>query len=230
MFLMTIDTHLSVDELQVARALRVTVTGTVLGTSLVAIVLGQTTVGVHGDEVQGSVETARKLGAIHIEGELLVEQLEHLVSAVVLHEEQTRANVGTSDEAQSQSVAIGGGTVGGLIVGTIQGTVCGTGLVVRAESRVPLFREKVSQHDPDCQTESSYGVASVTVGGTVDGVEPTPVGINDNRALLVSAASSGGTLLPGQRGMSLSRQSASLLSTGSRRQGREKEGFLIHCR
>lgn len=138
------ETHLSVDELQVARALRVTVASTVLSTSLVAIVLGQATVGVHGNEVQSSVQAARQPGGIHVEGELLVEQLEHLISAFVLHQEQTGANVGTGDEAQGQSVTIGGGTVSAFIVGTIQSTVGGTGLVIGAEGFIPLFQPSQS--------------------------------------------------------------------------------------
>jgi hypothetical protein len=52
------ETHNTVDELDVARALSVTVTGTVLGTSLVARVLGETTVLVHRGEVESTVETA----------------------------------------------------------------------------------------------------------------------------------------------------------------------------
>jgi hypothetical protein len=49
---------LAVDELEITRALRVAVACAVLGTGLVARVLGQTAVLVHGDEVQGAVETA----------------------------------------------------------------------------------------------------------------------------------------------------------------------------
>lgn len=51
-------THLSGDELEVSRALSITVTGTKLGTSLVGWVLGKTTIGVHLDKVQGTVDTA----------------------------------------------------------------------------------------------------------------------------------------------------------------------------
>lgn len=51
-------THLSGDELEVSRALSITVTGTKLGTSLVGRVLGKTTIGVHLDKVQGTVDTA----------------------------------------------------------------------------------------------------------------------------------------------------------------------------
>lgn len=53
-----VSTHLSGDELEVSRALSITVTGTKLGTSLVGWVLGKTTIGVHLDKVQGTVDTA----------------------------------------------------------------------------------------------------------------------------------------------------------------------------
>jgi hypothetical protein len=59
-------------------------------------------------------------------------------------------------------------------------------------------------------------------------VSPTPVGINDNGAGLVSTAASGSALLPGQRRVSFSLQCASLLGTDCRRQGGEKEGALVH--
>jgi hypothetical protein len=49
---------LAVDELEITRALRVAIAGTVLGTGLVAGVLGRTTILIHGDEVQSTVETA----------------------------------------------------------------------------------------------------------------------------------------------------------------------------
>lgn len=76
---------------------------------------------------------------------------------------------------------------------------------------------------------SSYLIASVAVGVTVNRVKPTPVGINDNRALHLSATASSGALLPSQRGMGLRFQRASLLGTSCRRQGGEEECALIHC-
>lgn len=66
-------TNLTVDELQVTRALGVTVASTVLGASLVVLVLGQSAIGVHGDEVQSTVQATGQLGNIDIKGELLVQ-------------------------------------------------------------------------------------------------------------------------------------------------------------
>lgn len=135
------NTHLAVDELQIPRALRITVTGSVFGTGFVARVPGHATIGIHGDKVESSVQSAGQFGRIHINSELLIEQLENLISAFILHQEQTRANVRPSDEVQSEGVAIGGSTVSGGIVSTFQGTVFGTGLVIRAQRRVPLYSE-----------------------------------------------------------------------------------------
>lgn len=80
--------------LDIVRALSITVTGTILGTSLVARVLGKTTISVHLNEVQSTVETAVKLGNVDVEGELLVEEVEHLVLGVGgVHEVDTATNV-----------------------------------------------------------------------------------------------------------------------------------------
>lgn len=74
-------TYNTVDELDIAGALRVAVSGTVLGTSLVGRELGKTTVEVHGDEVQSAVQAAANVGDIDVEGELVAwskSALEHL--------------------------------------------------------------------------------------------------------------------------------------------------------
>lgn len=92
---------LTTDELQVTRALRVTVPNTVLSTSLVVGVLGDTTIGVHGHEVEGTVQTAREVGDIDGEGELLVQQVEDLVVGVIGHQVGTRSDVGTGNEVQA---------------------------------------------------------------------------------------------------------------------------------
>jgi hypothetical protein len=227
--LLIMDTHLSVDELQVTRALRITVAGSVLGTSLVAIVLGEATVGVHGNEVQSSVESTRKTGGVHIESELLVKELEHLVGVVILHEEHARTDIGTGYEAQGQRVATGSGAIGAFIVGTIDSTVGSTSFIIRAESSIPLLQSQYINLNAHCiRGKISYGVTSVTVVSAIDRVSPTPVGINDNGAGLLSAAASGSALLPGQRRVSLSFLRASLLSTNSCRQGSQKEGALVH--
>lgn len=156
-------TYLAVDELQIPRALRITVTSSVLGTGIVARVPGQATVGIHGDKVESSVQSAGQFGRIHINSEFLIEQLEYLISAIILHQEQTRANVRPSDEVQSEGIAIGGSTVSGGIVSTFQGAVFGTGLVIRAQRRIPLYSEAqlalpfifyIREFLPHCQCSS----------------------------------------------------------------------------
>lgn len=106
---------LTVDELDVVGALRIAVTSSVLGTGLV-VALVQATVGSHLDEVESTVQTARKLGDIDVESELLTNKVEHLVLGVGLHEIGTRTNVAgvlsLGDELEGQSVTAGGDTVG----------------------------------------------------------------------------------------------------------------------
>lgn len=138
----SIKTHLAVDELQITRALRIAIASSVLGTCLVPRVLSQATIGIHGDKVQSSIESAGQPGSIHVECELLVLQLEYLVGTLVLHQVQTRANVGASDEAQSEGIAISGRTVCAGVVSAVQRTVSGASLVIGAESRIPLSSNK----------------------------------------------------------------------------------------
>lgn len=104
-------------------ALGVTVTSSVLGTGLVVGLLGHTTVLGHLDEVQGTVETALKLGNIDIEGELLVLEVEHLVLSVgSVHEVDTGADVGRVgallDKLVGEGSASAGNTVSSGVVGT----------------------------------------------------------------------------------------------------------------
>lgn len=107
------ESHLSVDELDVVGALRITVSGSVLGTGLVVGVLSETTIGVHLGEIERAVETARKLGDINIEGEFGVVQVEQLVVACVAEQEDTGSNVGVGtlgDELDGQGVTRGSDT------------------------------------------------------------------------------------------------------------------------
>jgi hypothetical protein len=115
--------YLSVDELDIVWALRIAVSGSVLGTSLVARVLGHTTVGFHLREVDGTIETAAKVGDIDVEGEFLVLEFEHLVGRLAGHQVDTRTNIGTGHELEGKSITRGGDTIGTRVVGTIQGAV-----------------------------------------------------------------------------------------------------------
>jgi hypothetical protein len=73
--------YLAVDELEITRALRVTVTSTVLGTGLVGRVLAHTTVLIHADEVDSAVQPARQLAEIDIEGKFVAKQCKHGILA-----------------------------------------------------------------------------------------------------------------------------------------------------
>jgi hypothetical protein len=204
------ETHLSVDELDVTRALRVAVSRTVFGTGLVGREPGHATVGIHFGEVQSTVQTTGELGDINVEGELLVERLEHLVLGFAGQKVETGADVlllGLGDELEGQGVSAGGDTVSSGVVGTIEGTVGSTSGVVGAEGVVP-------------------GVSGVAVSAAVDGMDVTPVSINDDAALLSRAGATGAALGPGEGGVGLSREGADLLTVGDGEEGETDEGGL----
>jgi hypothetical protein len=86
--------YLAVDELEIPRALGITVTCTILGAGLVARVLLQTTICVHRHEVQSAIETTWQVREIDVECELLAaSEFEHLVLSIRRHEICARADV-----------------------------------------------------------------------------------------------------------------------------------------
>jgi hypothetical protein len=184
-------------------ALRIAVSGSVLGTSLVGGVLGQTTIGIHLGEVDGTVETAAEVGDIDIKSELLVLELEHLVGGVAGKEVHARTDVGAGLEFEGQGVTRGSDTIGTRVVGTIQGTVGSTSLTVGAEGAIP----------------SVTGVAVGIAGGRV---QPTPVGVEHDRASLRSATRRS-ALGPAKGGVGLGLLGTDLLS-GSKGNGRKERG------
>jgi hypothetical protein len=195
------DVGLATDELEVAGALAVTVAGTVLGASLVRGVLGGTTVGVHGHEVEGTIQAARKIRHVNVERELVSEQSEHcrdslvsstggccrgglvftLVLSVGLHQVETRTNVGRvlalGDELEVQLAAAGGYTVGAGVVGAVDTASGGASIVGAADGSVP-------------------SVTGVAVGGARDLVSPTPVGIDCDGTVDSGARATGTALGP----------------------------------
>jgi len=203
---------LSGNHLQVVWALRIAVTGTIFGTSLICWVLGHTTVLVHFDEVDGTVQTARQVGNVNVHGELGVLEVDSQVGSVGVHQEDTGTNVGTAalgDELEGQGVTAGGDTIGSGIVGTLKSAVGGAGDIIWAESSIPL-------------------VTGVTVGVTTCSVEPSPVGINDNLGALSSAARRG-TLVRSKGRMDLSSVGTNLLGSCESDEGREESDFA-ECR
>jgi hypothetical protein len=129
---------MATEELEVTGALRVTVSGTVLGTSSVGGLRADTTVLGHGDEVQSGVETALDGGQIHVEGELVADEVEGLVAGLVLEEVHTGTDVGAvlvlGHELEVKSVTAGGGTVGALVVDTLDSAVLSAVLVAGADA------------------------------------------------------------------------------------------------
>jgi hypothetical protein len=106
---------LAVDEFNALGTLGITVASSVFGASLVVGVLGETTIGVHLDEIKGAIETAGQTGYIDVEGELLVLKIEHLIAGVVGHKIHARANIGRvkamRDELYGECTASGCDTV-----------------------------------------------------------------------------------------------------------------------
>ncbi|KAJ8109446.1 hypothetical protein OPT61_g7451 [Boeremia exigua] len=212
---------LAVDPLDVVGALGVAVSCRVLVVALV-----EATVGGHLDKVESTVQTAREVGNIDIEGELLVDEVEHLILGIRLHEVGTRSYISRvlalGNELQGQGIVGGGNTVGTLnrqwrlaffsgskltrVVGTINGTVLGAAITIRAERRIP-------------------SVASEAVGGATNVVRPTPVGVEHNRRGLLATAVAAGTSagLPVNLGVVLRLISADLLGADGAQEGERGE-------
>jgi hypothetical protein len=159
------DVGLSVDKLDVVGALCIAVSGSVFGTSLVAGILGKTSIGIHFGEVKSTIDTAGHVGDVDVESELLVLDLEELVVGVVGgHEVYTGTNVGIGRlgyKLHGECIARSGDTVCATVVGTLESAVGGTCCGIGAKSRIP-------------------SVTSVTVGITRSRVEPAPVGVDHN--------------------------------------------------
>ena len=144
--------------------MRIAVTSSVFGTSLVGGESGHTTVSVHLREVKSAVKTTREVRNINVESEFLVEELEHLVRSVAGHHVHTGTNVlllTVGDKFEGECISAGGDTVCARVVSTIESAVSSAGGAIWAESSIP-------------------GVAGVAVGVSSSGVEPAPVGVEDN--------------------------------------------------
>lgn len=150
----------------------------------------------YSDEVESTVETAANVGDIDVEGELVAEEVEHLVLGLGLHEVDTRTDVGAvlvlGDELEVEAVAAGLDTVGGAVVSAVNAALGSAGEAAGADGSVPL-------------------VAIVAVLGAGDGVGPSPVGVNGDGTGDVGARATGGALLPAEAGLGLGGQGASLL-------------------
>ena len=152
----------TVDEFQILRALAVAVASPELRTSLVGGESLHATILVHLREVEGTVETARQVRYINIESELLVEEVEHLVVAGVLHQVYAGSNVAAAcafgDKAELDGVARSRDTVRARVIGAVDSAVSRAAFGIRTDGSVP-------------------GVTGVAVGITGGCVKPSPVGI-----------------------------------------------------
>lgn len=189
----------------------VAVASSVLGTSLVGREAGHATVLVHLDEVEGTVETARQVGHVNVEGELLVLELEHLVLGLGFHKVNTGADVGASYEFEGELVAGGRNTVGAGVVSAIERAIGRACCRVRAELSVPL-------------------VAIVAVGVATDVVDPAPVRVKHYGARLRAAATACRTLLDRERRVVLRRGGTRLLAANDRSKDEsEQSSCTEHC-
>ena len=179
------ESYLTVDELQITWALRITVSNAILGTSFISGVSGHSTIGIHGHEVKRAIKTARKIGDIHVEGELVVQKVELRIRGISVHEIQTRTDIGgissNSDECKLQRVSARSSAVCSCIIGSLKSAVGGASCVIWAESCIP-------------------GVSGVAVRSRAacSIVYPAPIGIDNNFSLLGSAATRSSALLPRQ--------------------------------
>lgn len=208
---------LAVDELNVPGALSVTVTSSVLRTGLVIGEPRHTTILVHLDEVEGTVETTGEVGHVDIKGEFLVVHVEHLVSGGALHEVDTATNVlaerSLLSEFEGQGAAGGRDTVGSCVVGTLESAVLGAGSGVGAVLGVP----------------SRAGVAVVVRVGDVV-TEPSPVGVKGDFTIESGAGLVGVALLDGEPGVVLGINATGLLAKNGSDERQSDQGSLgEHC-
>ncbi len=157
--------YLTVNELNIMRALRVTVARSIACTGLVRRVLRLAAIFVHGDKVDSAVKTTRKLRNVHVEGELLILQAEHLVIVLVLHQVHARTDVfllRRGNKFESESVAAGRDTISAGVVCAVKSAIRSASGVVRAGRRVPR-------------------ISRVAIGIVVSDVKPAPVGVKHNR-------------------------------------------------
>lgn len=135
----TLDVGLTINELEVTRALAITVSCSVCRTSLVGA--REATIGGHRDKIQGAVQATRKLRHIHVEGEFVAQEVEDLVLCRRRHQVRAGADILAvavfRDKVQSQSVTAGGDTVGGLVVGAVEAAVLSACFVSGADRGVP---------------------------------------------------------------------------------------------
>ena len=146
---------------------------------------------------------------VDVKGELLVEEIEVLIGGIILHEVGPRTDVLAvgivGDELEGECIAAGGDTIGTAVVGAVESAILHAGRRVGAESRVP-------------------GVSGVAVGVPRGGMDPAPVGIEDDLAVDSGTPTSLLACLPGESRVGLSRVRAHLLGRDDSEEGQGKKG------
>lgn len=195
-------------------ALCITVASSVFGTSLVVVVLGETAIRVHLNEVKGTIETARQIRHVDVEGELLVPKIERLVVGVVGHKIHARANVGgvmvTRYELDGEFTTSGCDPVRASVVATFQCAVLGAGYGVRTHRRVPC--------------------ATCVAACAACRVQRTPCRVDGNGCRQSMTATARCTLLNAEVGVNLLRLRADLLTMHNSEVDRQQSNHVVHNR
>lgn len=169
----------------------------------------QPPISIHLHKIQRPVDPAPDVAHIYIERKLPILQLKHLVILAFLpHQIHPRPDIRPGLEPQRQRIPGRRDAVRALVIRAIKGTVLGARCRVRAEGGVP-------------------GVAGVAVGAVRDGVQPAPVGVEDDGKVVGGAAAgvAGGDC---ERGMGFRGKGAGLLGEDGggaegERPGRERK-------
>lgn len=143
----------------------------------------------HGDKVQCSIQPTRQLTEINIERELIPDQVEHLIVVRVLHEIRARPNIrrvlALRDKLERKGVARSRNTISAAVVRAFDGAVLRASSVGGTSCLVPFI-----------------AIEAVCVAAS--GVDPAPIGVDDDFAVDVRAATTtgAGAALPGHLGVS----------------------------
>jgi hypothetical protein len=86
-------TDLTVDELEISWALRITVSHAILCTGLVGWELSHAPICHHPRHIQCSVQSTRKMRNIDVKCELLVQHVEHLIVVVIRQQIEAGSNI-----------------------------------------------------------------------------------------------------------------------------------------
>lgn len=117
----------------------------------------------YSHKVNSSIKTASDVGDVDVKGELVPEELEHLVVLFVLHEVHAGAHVGAvlmvGDIFQAEGASVRLDAVLCLVINTVEAALFSAGVAVSADALVPL-------------------ASLVAVGGALNGVPFLPLALS----------------------------------------------------